>query len=83
MHKIGSAFIGMSMVVSSVAWAQAPLAVGKPAGVHQAQMTNTEYMVFGGIAALGAGILIATSGGRSSSPGAQSVVVSAPATTTV
>ena len=81
MHKIGSAFIGMSMVISSVAWAQAPLPAGKPAGVRQAEMTSTEYLVFGGIAALGAGVLIATSGGRSSNPGAQSVVVSAPATT--
>ena len=81
MHKIGSAFIGMSMVISSVAWAEAPLPAGKPAGVRQAEMTSTEYLVFGGVVALGAGILIATAGGRSSNPGAQSVVVSAPATT--
>ena len=81
MHKIGSAFIGMSMVVSSVAWAESPLPAGKPAGVRQAEMASKEYLVFGGVAALGAGILIATAGGRSSNPGVQSVVVSAPATT--
>jgi hypothetical protein len=81
MRKIGSAFIGISILSTSIAWAETPLPAGKPAGVHQAQMGAHEYLIFGGIAALGAGILIATSGGRSSNPGAQSVVVSAPATT--
>jgi hypothetical protein len=54
------------MVVSPLAWAE-PLSPGKPAGVRAAQMTDKEWIVFGGIAALGAGIAIATAGGRSSS----------------
>ncbi len=65
---------------SSVSWAE-PLAPGKPAGVHQAQMGTTEVLVFGGLALMGAGILIATSGGGSSAPVQQSVTVSVPATT--
>jgi len=57
--------IVISMIVSS-AWAD-PLAAGKPAGVRAAQTGGgTEWMVFGGVGALAAGILIATSGGRSS-----------------
>jgi hypothetical protein len=81
MRKIGSAFIGISILSTSIAWAETPLPAGKPAGVRQAQMGSHEYLVFGGIAALGAGIAIATSGGRASNAAAQSVVVSAPATT--
>ena len=57
--------IAIAVVASSVAWAE-PLSPGKPAGVRAAQMTDKEWMVFGGIAALGIGIAIATSGGRSS-----------------
>jgi len=49
-----------------MAWAD-PLAAGKPAGVHQAQMTDKEWLVFGGVGALAIGIAIATSGGHSSS----------------
>ncbi len=81
MRKIGSAFIGICMLGSSLAWAETPLPAGKPAGIRQAQMGTHEYLVFGGIAALGAGILIATSGGRSSNPGSQPVVITTPATT--
>jgi hypothetical protein len=43
-----------------------PLSPGKPAGVHQAQMGDKEWLVLGGVGALAAGVLIATSGGRSS-----------------
>ena len=64
MRKIGSAFIGISILGTSIAWAASPLPAGKPAGVHQAQMGSSEYLVFGGVAALGIGIAIATSGGR-------------------
>jgi len=55
---------------------------GKPAGVKAAQMTSTEWLVFGGIGALAAGVLIATSGGRSSNPSSQPINVTTPATTT-
>ena len=64
MRKVCTFVIVISMIGSS-AWAD-PLAAGKPAGVRAAQMGGTEWAVIGGIAALGAGILIATSGGRSS-----------------
>jgi len=64
MRKISTFVIVISMIASS-AWAE-PLAAGKPAGVKAAQMGGTEWMVIGGIGALAAGVLIATSGGRSS-----------------
>ena len=64
MRNLSTFVIVISMLASS-AWAD-PLAAGKPAGVKAAQMTGTEWMVFGGIGALAAGVLIATSGGRSS-----------------
>jgi len=73
MRKVGIFGIVISMIASS-AWAE-PLAAGKPAGVKTAQMGGTEWMVFSGLAALGAGILIATSGGRSSNPQNQVVTV--------
>ena len=60
-----STFVIVISMLASPAWAD-PLAAGKPAGVKTAQMTGTEWMVFGGIGALAAGVLIATSGGRSS-----------------
>jgi len=59
-------FVIVISMAASTAWAD-PLAAGKPAGVRAAQSDNsTEWLVFGGIGALAAGILIATSGGRSS-----------------
>jgi hypothetical protein len=68
----------IGLVASSLAWAE-PLAPGKPAGTHSAQLGGKEYLVFGGIAALGLGIVIATSGGRSS-PGNNQLPVVATAT---
>jgi len=73
MRNLSTFVIVISMLASS-AWAD-PLAAGKPAGVKAAQMTGTEWMVFGGIGALAAGVLIATSGGRSSDPVSPSVTV--------
>ena len=73
MRNLSTFVIVISMVASS-AWAD-PLAAGKPAGVKAAQMTGTEWMVFGGIGALAAGVLIATSGGRSSDPVSPTVTV--------
>jgi len=79
MRNLSTFVIVISMVASS-AWAD-PLAAGKPAGVKAAQMTGTEWMVFGGIGALAAGVLIATSGGRSSNPVSPTVTVVATSAT--
>ena len=65
MRKVCSFVIAIGLTASPMAWAE-PLAPGKPAGVHAAQMGNKEWFVLGGVAALGIGIAIATSGGRSS-----------------
>ena len=73
MRKISTLVIVISMVASS-AWAD-PLTAGKPAGVKAAQSSGTDWLVFGGIGALAAGILIATSGGRASNAVGQPITV--------
>ena len=80
MRKLCAVVIGISLAASSLAWAE-PLAPGKPAGVHAAQMGDKEWLVFGGIAAVGIGVAIAVSGGRSSNAQGQSVIVTTPSTT--
>jgi hypothetical protein len=65
MRKLCGIGIAIALTASPVAWAE-PLSPGKPAGVRTAQLGEKEWLVFGGIAALGIGIAIATSGGRSS-----------------
>jgi hypothetical protein len=62
------------MLAAPVAGAE-PLAPGKPAGVQKAQISGKDWAVLGGIAALGVGIAIATSGGRSSNAQNQSVTI--------
>ena len=52
------------LAMSSIALAE-PLAPGKPAGVREAQMGDKEWLVFGGVGALVAGVLIATNGSGS------------------
>ena len=80
MRKVCSFVIAIGLIASPMAWAE-PLAPGKPAGVHAAQMGDREWLVLGGIAALGIGIAIATSGGRSSNAQGQSINITTPATT--
>ncbi len=81
MRNLSTFVIVISMLATS-AWAD-PLAAGKPAGVKAAQMGGTEWMVLGGIGALAAGVLIATSGGRSSNPSGQPIVVVATTATAI
>ena len=50
-----------ALLMSSVAFAD-PLAPGKPAGVHAAQMGDKEWLVFGGVGLVVAGILVANAG---------------------
>ena len=53
MRKLCTAVIAVSMLASSIAWAET-LAPGKPAGVRQAQMGSKEILIFGtlGVAAI-------------------------------
>ena len=74
MRKVCSFVIAIGLTASPMAWAE-PLAPGKPAGVHAAQMGNKEWFVLGGIAAVGIGVAIATSGGRSSNVPTQTITV--------
>ena len=82
MRKLCSFVIAIGLTASPMAWAD-PLAPGKPAGVQQAQqLTGKEWAILGTIGALGIGVLIATSGGRSSNPGNQAVSVQTTSATT-
>jgi len=74
MRTLCSFVIAIGMMAAPLAQA-APLAPGKPAGVKAAQMTGKEWLVLGGIAAVGIGVAIATSGGRSSNVPAQTITV--------
>jgi len=56
-----SAVIATALLISGGAWAE-PLTPGKPAGVHQAQMGNKEWLVFGGVGVLVAAVLVANAG---------------------
>ena len=64
MRSVCSFVTVTALLMSSVAFAD-PLAPGKPAGVHAAQMGDKEWMVFGGIGLVVAGILVATNGSGS------------------
>ena len=78
MRKVGfnaSIFvIAIGLAASPMAGAE-PLAPGKPAGVHAAQMGDKEWLVLGGVAAAAIAVAIATSGGRSSNAQGQAVSV--------
>lgn len=51
----------IALTASSMTWAD-PLAPGKPAGVHAAQMGDKEWLVFGGVGVLVAAVVIANAG---------------------
>lgn len=62
--RAGAIVTVIALSLSTMAWAD-PLAPGKPAGVHAAQMGNKEWLVFGGIGVLAAAVLIANNGSGS------------------
>ena len=64
MRSLCTLVTATALLISSTAWAES-LAPGKPAGVREAQMGNKEYLVFGGVALVLAGVLIATNGSGS------------------
>ena len=74
--KTGAIVAAMALCVSGMALAD-PLAPGKPAGVHAAQMGEKEWLIFGGIAVVAAAVLIAQAGS-----GEHPAVVTPPITVT-
>lgn len=74
--KTGAIVTAIALSVSGMAWAD-PLAPGKPAGVHAAQMGEKEWLVFGGIAVVAAAVLISQAGS-----GEHQAVVTPPITVT-
>jgi len=72
--KTSAAVIAIAVSISGTSFA-GPLAPGKPAGVRQAQMGDKEWLVFGGLATLGAGILIVTAGGGNKNVPGQAISV--------
>src|SRR5580698_5747500 len=77
MRSVCSFVTVTALLMSSVAFAE-PLAPGKPAGVHAAQMGDKEWLVFGGIAVVAAAVLISQAGSGEHAASA----VSSPATLT-
>jgi hypothetical protein len=75
--KTGAIVTAIALSVSGMALAE-PLAPGKPAGVHAAQMGDKEWLVFGGIAVVAAAVLISQAGSGEHAASA----VSSPATLT-
>ena len=75
--RTGAIVAALALSVSGMALA-APLAPGKPAGVHSAQLGEKEWLVFGGIAVVAAAVLIANAGSGEHAQAA----VSSPATLT-
>jgi len=57
----------IALSVSAAAYAD-PLAPGKPAGVRAAQMTDKEWLVFGGVGVALAAVLIANAGSGEHAP---------------
>jgi len=79
--KTGAIVTAIALSFSSMGWAD-PLAPGKPAGVHAAQMGDKEWLVFGGVAVVLAAVLIANNGdGQHASVPAQGVSITTPSTT--
>ncbi|HEX4636635.1 MAG TPA: hypothetical protein VH189_10675 [Rhizomicrobium sp.] len=79
--KVGAIVTVIAFSVSAAASAE-PLSPGKPAGVHAAQMTDKEWLVFGGIGVLLAAVLIANNGsGEHAASATQPITVVAPTTT--
>lgn len=71
MRTITAAFLASTMLISSAMAAQdssAPLPAGKPAGVHKANIAGTPFFWVLGLAFLGAGIGIASSGNGGNNP---------------
>jgi hypothetical protein len=79
-----NAYIKTAAIVTAIVFSvsgmalAAPLAPGKPAGVHAAQLGDREWLVFGGVAVVAAAVLIANAGSGEHPASA----VSSPATLT-
>jgi len=79
--KTGAVVTAIALSISGTGFA-APLAPGKPAGVHQAQAGDKEWLVFGGLAAAAAVVLIVSAGGGHQAVPGQAITVVTPATST-
>ncbi len=75
----GAIVTAIALSISGTSFAD-PLVPGKPAGVRAAQMGDKEWLVFGGLGVLAAGLLIATAGGGNSTAPQQAVTASIPTT---
>lgn len=73
--------IAISTVLPSMALGN-PLAPGKPAGVHNAQLGDKEWLVVGGIGLLAVAVLVANAGsGEHAAVATQPITIVAPTTT--
>jgi len=70
MHKLLGAVLVVALSASNALAADtAPLAPGRPAGVHQAQIGTGGAIVLGAAVAIGIAAIVATSGNDSQSKG--------------
>jgi hypothetical protein len=77
----GATVTAIAMTFSGMGWAQ-PLAPGKPAGVHAAQLGDKELLVFGAIGVTLAAVLIANSSDNNHAASAtQPITIVTPTTT--
>ena len=78
--KMSAVVTAIALSIAGTAFAE-PLAPGKPAGVHQAQAGDKEWLVFGGLAAAGAVLAITMAGGGPSQAQAQAITLTGTTTT--
>jgi hypothetical protein len=62
MQKLFVLVVATALVASPLAWAH-PLAAGKPAGVHHAQMTTPSLVVAGGLGAIALTVIAVAASG--------------------
>jgi hypothetical protein len=67
MQKLFGFVVAIGLVASPLAWA-APLAAGKPAGVHHAQMTASSWVVAGGLGAIALTVIAVAASGDDKAP---------------
>jgi hypothetical protein len=83
MRALISAVLATTLLASSALADDGALAPGKPAGVHQAQMTQNELWIALGVTAVAAGIVIAaTSQSHTKTPAAGGGTTTTTTTTT-
>jgi hypothetical protein len=81
MQKLFTLVVATALVASPLAWAR-PLAAGKPAGVHHAQMTASSWVVAGGLGAVALTVIAVAASGDDKGAAQSSATATASTSTT-